>query len=83
MHHFILFCPFEILLSCVSYLIIYILKNAANILQEVEYFKSHDEEDFEFPYGTSWLLKIADELISWNDPKAKEWLTNFSFSAFV
>jgi hypothetical protein len=49
---------------------------AAGILQEVDYFKSHDEEDFEFPYGTSWLLKIADELISWNDPKAKEWLKN-------
>ncbi len=46
------------------------------ILLEVEYFKTHDDEDFEFPYGTSWLLKIADELINWNDPKAKEWLKN-------
>ncbi len=50
--------------------------DAKNILQEVEYLKSHDDEDFEFPYGTSWLLKVADELINWNDPKAKEWLKN-------
>ncbi|MFT3678806.1 MAG: DUF2891 family protein [Ferruginibacter sp.] len=50
--------------------------NAANILQEVEYLKSHEERDFEFPYGTSWLLKVADELIRWNSPKAKVWLKN-------
>lgn len=50
--------------------------NSKNIEEEVKYFISHDDEDFEFPYGTSWLLKVADELISWNDPKAKEWLKN-------
>jgi hypothetical protein len=50
--------------------------DAKNILKEVEYFKSHDDEDFEFPYGTSWLLKVADELINWNDPKGQEWLKN-------
>ena len=52
--------------------------NAKSILQEVEYFKSHDEEQFEFPYGTSWLLKVADELINWDDPKGKEWLKNLA-----
>lgn len=46
------------------------------ILQELEYFTTHDQEDFEFPYGTSWLLKIADELINWTDPKGKEWVKN-------
>jgi Protein of unknown function (DUF2891) len=49
--------------------------DAKNIIQEVKYFESHDL-DFEFPYGTSWLLKIADELIKWNTPEAKKWLAN-------
>jgi hypothetical protein len=48
--------------------------NPANILGEVQYLKSHKEESFEFPYGTSWLLKVADELARWNDPIAKKWL---------
>ncbi len=50
--------------------------NAANILGEVAYLKSHAEENFEFPYGTSWLLKVADELGTWDDPTAKKWLQN-------
>ncbi len=50
--------------------------NAANILTEIEYLKSHEDENFEFPYGTSWLLKVADELGRWNDPLAKRWLKN-------
>jgi Protein of unknown function (DUF2891) len=52
--------------------------NADNILQEVKYFQSHEEDQFEFPYGTTWLLKIADELINWNDPQAKKWLKNLT-----
>ncbi len=52
--------------------------NADNIKAEVEYFKSHENESFEFPYGTSWLLKVAEELIKWNDPVAKKWLTNLT-----
>ncbi len=48
--------------------------NPANILVEVQYLKSHKNESFEFPYGTSWLLKVADELAKWNDPIAKKWL---------
>jgi hypothetical protein len=50
--------------------------NATNILTEIEYLKSHEDESFEFPYGTSWLLKVADELGRWNDPTAKRWLKN-------
>ncbi len=49
--------------------------DAKNILAEVKYFKSHDE-DFEFPYGQSWLLKVHDELLKWNDDKAKKWAKN-------
>jgi hypothetical protein len=52
--------------------------NAENIKAEVAYFKSHENESFEFPYGTSWLLKVAEELIKWNDPLAKKWLTNLA-----
>ncbi len=45
-----------------------------NILVEVDYLKSHEEESFEFPYGRSWLLKVAEELARWDDPTAKKWL---------
>ncbi len=47
-----------------------------NIAAEVKYFKVRELEMFEFPYGTTWLLKIADELITWDNPLAKKWLTN-------
>lgn len=49
---------------------------AENILKEVEYVRSHENGLFEFPYGQSWALKVADELHSWDDPMAKEWLQN-------
>jgi Protein of unknown function (DUF2891) len=50
--------------------------DAKNILVEIEYLKKHEEQSFEFPYGRSWLLKVADELARWNDPLAKKWLKN-------
>ena len=50
--------------------------NADNILQELKYMQSHQEDDFEFPYGTSWLLKVAEELNTWENPLAKKWFTN-------
>ena len=49
---------------------------AENILKAVEYVRSHENGLFEFPYGQSWALKVADELHSWDDPMAKEWLQN-------
>ncbi|MFZ9587219.1 MAG: DUF2891 family protein [Crocinitomicaceae bacterium] len=49
---------------------------AENILEEVEYVRTHENGLFEFPYGQSWALKVADELNSWNDPMAKQWLKN-------
>jgi Protein of unknown function (DUF2891) len=49
---------------------------AENILAEKKYLETHQEEMFEYPYGTSWLLKVADELANWNDPTAKKWLKN-------
>ena len=49
---------------------------AENIFEEVEYVRTHENGLFEFPYGQSWALKVADELNSWNDPMAKQWLKN-------
>jgi hypothetical protein len=49
---------------------------AENILEELEYVRTHENGLFEFPYGQSWALKVADELNSWNDPMAKQWLKN-------
>lgn len=46
------------------------------ILVELDYVKNNDEGLFEFPYGQSWLLKVADELINWDDKDAKRWLNN-------
>jgi hypothetical protein len=50
--------------------------NAENIAAELKYFKLHELEMFEFPYGTTWLLKVAEELITWKDVKATKWLNN-------
>ncbi len=50
--------------------------NEDNILAELDYLKTHEDGLFEFPYGQSWLLKVADELIRWDHPDAKKWLRN-------
>ncbi len=47
-----------------------------NIAIEVKYFKVHELEMFEFPYGTTWLLKVAQELNDWKDTTAKRWLAD-------
>jgi len=44
--------------------------SAANILSEVEYFKRITENSYERTYGWIWLLKLAEELHTWNDPLA-------------
>jgi len=46
--------------------------SAANILSEVEYFKRSNETSYERTYGWAWLLKLAEELHTWNDPLAHE-----------
>jgi hypothetical protein len=51
------------------------LKNslsAENILAEVDYFKRPQSEYYERTYGWAWLLKLAEELKTWEDPLAKE-----------
>ncbi len=49
----------------------------ANIEQEVAYFSlSKQTKSFERTYGWAWVLKLAEELSTWDDPKAKDWLSN-------
>lgn len=43
-----------------------------NILAEVRYFENPQEANFERTYGWAWVLKLAEELHSWDDPLAKE-----------
>lgn len=45
-----------------------------HIQTEALFLSQNEEGYFEFPYGQSWFLKLADELKSWNDPDAKKWL---------
>ena len=45
-----------------------------NIAYEYLFLSQNEQGYFEFPYGQSWFLKLADELKNWNDPVAKKWL---------
>jgi len=50
--------------------------SAANILGEVAYFERTEEKSFERTYGWAWLLKLAEELHTFDDPLARELETN-------
>jgi len=43
-----------------------------NIEKEVQYFYGKYNKSYERTYGWAWLLKLAEELYTWNDPVAKE-----------
>ncbi len=45
--------------------------SASNILIELEYFKRPSEKSFERTYGWAWLLKLAEELHTWDNADAK------------
>jgi len=49
---------------------------AENIKAEAAYFARKDAKSFERPYGWSWLLKLAEELHTWDDADAKTWSAN-------
>jgi len=49
---------------------------ADNIKAEVTYFNRPEAKSFERPYGWTWLLKLAEELHTWDDPDAKAWAAN-------
>ena len=46
---------------------------AGNIAGEVAYLGHEGRVSFERPYGLAWLLQLAAELRSWDDPDAKAW----------
>lgn len=47
-----------------------------NIRAEVAYFEGEHNTSFERTYGWAWLLKLAEELHTWEDPLARELETN-------
>ena len=49
-----------------------------NILQEVAFFKTKFNESFERTYGWAWILKLQQELITWEDEDAKKWTKNLT-----
>ena len=50
---------------------------AENIAKEIAYFSMNREsESFERTYGWAWLLKLQEELRTWDDEKAVAWSTN-------
>lgn len=45
----------------------------ANLSAEAAYFVEPGRRGFERPYGWAWLLKLAEELLRWDDPQARRW----------
>jgi hypothetical protein len=45
----------------------------ANITGELAYLQHPGRASFERPYGLAWLLALAAELRSWDDPQAHAW----------
>ncbi len=46
---------------------------AVNIAQEIKYFEPKLSQSYERTYGWAWLLKLQQELLTWNDPDAIKW----------
>jgi hypothetical protein len=44
-----------------------------NLRTEVAYLDQPNRQSFERTYGWAWLLKLAEELQSWDDPDARRW----------
>jgi hypothetical protein len=49
---------------------------AKNLQAESDYFTRPNTQSFERTYGWAWLLKLAEELHSWDDPDARQWSGN-------
>jgi hypothetical protein len=48
----------------------------ANLQGEVVYLQQANRQSFERTYGWAWLLKLAEELHTWNDAEGKQWAAN-------
>lgn len=59
------------------------------IAVEVKFFLDSNNKSFERTYGWAWLLKLAEELHTWDDPQARAWetalqpLTNLISSYYI
>lgn len=49
---------------------------AEAILQEKAYFERPNTRSFERTYGWAWLLKLAEELATWEDKQGQKWAKN-------
>lgn len=49
-----------------------------NLRAEAEYFQAPNRQSFERMYGWAWLLKLAEELRSWDDTAAAGWAKNLA-----
>ena len=49
-----------------------------NIAGEVAYLRGPGRASFERPYGLAWLLALAAELRTWDDPQAQQWASNLN-----
>lgn len=50
---------------------------AQNIEKEVAYFSlNRESKSFERLYGWAWLLKLQEELFTWDNPLAQKWYNN-------
>jgi hypothetical protein len=49
---------------------------AKNLQAEADYFAQPNRRSFERTYGWAWLLKLAEELKSLDDPEARQWSGN-------
>ena len=51
---------------------------AENLKTEAAYLRGEGRASFERPYGMAWLLQLVAELTEWDDPQAREMLTNLA-----
>jgi hypothetical protein len=49
---------------------------AKNLQAEADYFSQPNRRSFERTYGWAWLLKLAEELHTWDDADARRWSQN-------
>lgn len=49
---------------------------AKNLQAEADYFQQPNRQSFERTYGWAWLLKLAEEVRSFDDPDARQWAQN-------
>ncbi len=49
---------------------------AKNLQAEADYFAQPNRQSFERMYGWAWLLKLAEEVHTWDDSDAKAWSRN-------